>query len=436
MTKKRTSGAAAAALFGLALCLAATGNGWADLAPGDVINKDNYDKAQGLLPDAVLNWVKKGDATLEVGQLNFNPAEFMPPSCVEGLAINDGKYDVDADSVLVDKQTGKSPDFVVGMPFPKIDPADPKAGPKIMYNKAYYTYAVGNLVVPFQALWVGRTTKVERELNCDYLVYVMDGWTGAKGQNNPDNIEMYSVIRILAPFDIAGTNVLTWRYRDKRPDSTFTYVPAIRRVRRMSPANRSDAFVGSDFTVDDAWGYAGKVNAFEWKVLKKTDQLVPFWTKDPQALTQNSKGEYETSKSVKISNWGFQRENWTGAPWFPMDLVWVKRPTYILEIKAKDPYYNYGVQYLWVDAEFFQPTFKVIHDRSGAYWKVEWQPQAAWESPDKKIRLIGNGCMVATDDRSDHTTVLTLASPTNISRYFCVMDVNDYSLSGFQKLCK
>jgi len=391
MTNRTNAGAAAMILLGLILCLAAAGTGSADVAPGDVINKDNFEKAQGLLPDAVLNWIKKGDATLEVGQLNFNPADYMPPSCIEGFAVNDGKYDVDEDSVLVDRQTRKSPDFVVGMPFPKIDPADPKAGPKIMYNKAYYTYTVGNLVVPFQALWIGRTTKVERELNCDYLVYVMDGWTGAKGQNNPDNIEMYSVIRILAPFDIAGTNVLTWRYRDKRPDSTFTYVPAIRRVRRMSPANRSDAFVGSDFTVDDAWGYAGKVNAFEWKVLKKTDQLVPFWTKDPQPLTQNSKGEYETAKAVKISTWGFQKEGWTGAPWFPMDLVWVKRPTYILEIRAKDPYYNYGVQYLWVDAEFYQPTFKVIHDAPARTGKWNGSPRPRGKARTRKSSSSATG---------------------------------------------
>ena len=72
-----------------------------------------------------------------------------------------------------------------------------------------------------------------------------------------------------------GTNILLWRYRDERMDSTFAYVPAIRRVRRMSPANRSDAFLGSDFCVDDAWGYGGKINAFTWKVIKKTDQLLP-----------------------------------------------------------------------------------------------------------------------------------------------------------------
>lgn len=31
----------------------------ADVAPGDVIDKTNWEKAQGLLPEPVLDWVKK-----------------------------------------------------------------------------------------------------------------------------------------------------------------------------------------------------------------------------------------------------------------------------------------------------------------------------------------------------------------------------------------
>ena len=55
------------------------------------------------------------------------------------------------------------------------------------------------------------------------------------------------ITRANSPYDMAGTAVLTWRYRDpKAEDNSFAYVPAIRRVRRMTPANRSDAMMGSD----------------------------------------------------------------------------------------------------------------------------------------------------------------------------------------------
>lgn len=410
--------------------------GPADVSPGDIIDQTNWQKAEGLLPDPVLAWIRKGDI-LKVGQLEFDPGQYLPEACQESLRLNVGRYDIDDEGVLVDAKTRKMPDFVTGLPFPQIDIRDPKAGWKIMYNKFYYTYTVGNLVCPFQTTYVNRGTGIaERTAELQYWTYVMDGHPQAKGQPNPDGIELYSIIRVLAPFDIAGTNVLTWRYRDSRPDSTFCYVPAIRRVRRMSPANRSDAFLGSDFTVDDAWGYSGKVSSSTWRVLRLEEQLSPFFDPAPQKLERNERGEYVTGRAVKEIVWGCQIQGYPGSPWFPTNLLWVKRPTYVVEVKALDRYYNYGTQYLWVDAEFFQPTFKVIHDRAGDYWKVVWQPQAAFESTDGKVRLMGLGCGVAVDDRTDHATVIIFTGPGNQTRFFSVQDLNDYSLGGFQKLCK
>jgi len=409
----------------------------ADVAPGDVIDKTNWQKAEGLLPEPVLNWIKKGDV-IQISELSFNPGEFLPPAALESLTANVGKYDIDPNGLIIDKSTGKTPGFISGLPFPQIDLKDPRVGERIMHNKNYYTYACGNLDVPFQATWIGRSTGIERGIDCQYLVYVMDGDPSHKDESNPENIELYSVIRILSPFDIAGTNVLLWRFRDDRADNNQTYVPSIRRVRRMSPANRSDAFVGSDFCVDDAWGYAGKVSAFEWKVLRKEDQIVPFYPDVPLGLEKQPDGSWRTINTGKQYQplLGIKKEGYTGAPWFPTNLTWVKRPTYVIECKAKDPYYNYGTQYLWMDAEFYQPTWKVIHDRANSYWKVEWQPQTGFESADKKVRLIGLSCMVSVDDRSDHATVLDLVHPKNQTDYWDAQDKNDYSLSGFQKLCK
>ena len=417
-------------IFGLPI------QGAADLSPGDVIDQSNWQRIEGLVPEPVLNWLKRGDS-IKIDDIGYDPGEFLPPACVESLKTNVGRYDVDEDGLLVDTKTGKLPEFVEGLPFPEISDRDPKAGSKVMYNKNYYTYAVGNLYVPFQGVWIGRKTGVEREIVMDYWVYPMDGYGPAKGEPNSEKLEMHSIIRALAPFDIKGTNILLWRYRDKKQDSTFAFVPAIRRVRRMSPANRSDAFLGSDFCVDDAWGYGGKVNAFEWKIIKKKDQLVPFYPGEPVRLILNDAGEWETvNPGTHDVFYGFHDKGYQGAPWFPTNLVFLLRPTYILEAKAKDKYYNYGTQYLWIDAEFYQPTYKVIHDRSGNYWKVEWQSQLGFEDANKKIRLIGLANMMAFDDRSDHAGLIVLVSPTNIARYFSVMDRNDFSLGGFQKLCK
>ena len=70
---------------------------------------------------------------------------------------------------------------------------------------------------------------------------------------------------------------LSWRYRgaDQR-DSIWAFVPALRRVRQVSPANRSDGFLGSDMTQDDGAYFDGKVQDFTWKLVGEQDLLVLF----------------------------------------------------------------------------------------------------------------------------------------------------------------
>jgi len=408
----------------------------AELASGTVIDKTNWQEAEGLIPEAVLNWVKRGDGSMTMGELPYDPGELIPPAGKEYMEANKGKYDVDADGLMVDVKTGKIPEFIEGMPFPEINLEDPNAGAKVMYNKHYYSYVVGNVQVPFQTKWIGRKTGFERELSSDYQTYILDGYPPAREEDNPENVEMHSLIIALAPFDVKGTNILLWRYRNDNLDSTFAFVPAIRRVRRMSPANRSDAFLGSDFCVDDAWGYGGKINAFNWKVLKKVDQLVPVFPGKPLKIEKNEAGEWKTVNEGQDITYGFQKEGFQGAPWWPQEIIYVKRPTYILECEAKDKYYNYGPQQLWVDAGCYTPTYKVISDRSGTYWKVEWQAFAGAENADKSIQLVGLANMMAFDDRSEHACCLVLYNPKNSTRYFAILDRNDFSLGGFQKLCK
>jgi len=407
-----------------------------DVSPGDVIDKTNAEEAQGLLPDPVLNWVKKGDGSLTVAELPYDPSTFIPPAGKKFMEANKGKYDVDANGLVVDVKTGKLPEFIDGLPFPEIDLEDPNAGAKVMYNKHFYSYIMGNVQVPFQVSWVGRKTGFERELICDYWTFVLDGYPPARELSNPENVEMHSLIIINAPFDVKGTNILLWRYRNERMDSTFAYVPAIRRVRRMSPANRSDAFVGSDFCVDDAWGYGGKINAFTWKVIKKADQLVPFYPGKPLKIVKNDAGEWATVNQGEIITYGYEKDGFQGAPWWPQGMVLVNRPTYILECQAKDKYYNYGPQQLWIDGGCYTPTYKVISDRSGAYWKTEWQALGGVSNADGSIQTVGLANMMAFDDRSQHASCLVLHHPRNSTRYFAEMDQNDYSLGGFQKLCK
>ncbi len=409
----------------------------ADVAPGDVIDKSNWQKIEGLVPEPVLNWVKQGDS-IKVGELKYNPAEFYPFFALDSLTVNVGKYGVNADDIIVDAQAGKLPEFIVGLPFPKIDLDDPKAGQKIMFNKYYYQYSFGNTRSSFRLEWIGRTRGFERAIRAEQLMFVLDGHPAAKKEKGPDNELVLTSARVVHPPDVSGTNVLTWRYRDERPDYSHVYMPAIRRLRRMSTSNRSDAFLGSDMCTDDNWGYAGKVGAFDWKVLRKEETLLPFGEGAPVRLFLNDEGEWESDPGDRQIVLGYEKEGYQGAPWFRTNAIFVKRPTYVLECRARDRYYNYGTQYLWVDADFYMPVYKVIHDRAGDYWKCVMTFMVALSSEDGKVRMIAPSGQMAVDDRAQHASVgVAGGSEEGESAAFsAVMDRNDFSLAGFLKLCK
>ncbi len=421
--------------IGLLLLVAFPSQALADVAPGDVLDQSNYEKAEGLLPASVLDWIKKGDLIAEVKELTFDSSDYFAPPAKKLFQENVGKYDLDEHDTIIDAKTGARPDFIEGIPFPQPDLNDPKAGAKIMQNQFYYKYTQGNLRFPFQASWIG-PSGFEREVVCAWRVLVLVGYPGAEGLSNKKSIERYGIIQVLSPFDIAGTNVLLWRYLDGRADSSFSYVPAIRRVRRLSPANRSDAFIGLDLSVDDAYGFDGKVGTFEWKLLRKQEALLPFVSNSPGLLEPAGQGQWQSAKSVKRVTYGYEKEGSQVAPWMPTNLAWIKREAYVIEMNPKDPYYNYGPQYMWVDAENFWCCYKIIHDRAGKYWKTFWVAEHPLESADKQLHWIGTGTHDMVDDRRQHASYLRSIAPENQFVYYAVEDRNDYSLAGFQKLCK
>jgi hypothetical protein len=407
----------------------------ADVTPGDVIDKTNWQKAEGLLPDPLLNWVRKGDFILNIAELAYDPKEFITPAYKQSLEDNVGKYALNEEDVIIDAKTGKAPGFIVGIPFPGVDLDDPRAGTKLMHNRGYYWAQKGNASVRNEAIWVGEGG-YEREISNELMILYLDGYPAAKSYRNPDGFLKKSVIAVDYPYDVSGFSILSWRYRDKRADVTVAYVPAIRRVRRMSPANRSDSFLGSDFCVDDPNGYDGKVELVAWKVIGQRETLVPFRDTKPQRMVENKRGELVTTSDIAPLVHGYEAEGWQGAPWALVSTVWVKRNLILIEGIAKDPYYNYGKMIIWYDREFHIPKYKVIHDRAGDYWKTMLISNGGYETPDKTGLYMSPDLQFVVDDRTRHASLIRGASEKNIWRYKVDLDTADFTLAGFQKYCK
>jgi len=60
-----------------------------------------------------------------------------------------------------------------------------------------------------------------------------------------------TIMFFIAPADVKNTSFMNWSYTDGRDDDQWIYLPALKRVKRISSDSKSDNFMGSDFTYDD-----------------------------------------------------------------------------------------------------------------------------------------------------------------------------------------
>lgn len=406
----------------------------------EMINAANWQKAEGLVPEQMLEMMKKGDWSIHtVEKLNYSADRetgFWVSHAKKAFKANVGKYDLNEKNLIIDASTGELAKFIIGFPFPKIDPEDPKAAAKIMYNKEYLVYQLGPKHSSSHFKWISRAG-FEREVGAVFRETYPTGWPGAEKIPNPDGIERYNIISAVEPYDIAGTSIMLWRYLDDRRDVNYSYVPAIRRVRRMSPASRSDAFLGSDFCVDDIITYDGKIADFEWKLVGKQEALLPWHSTEPLRAVRNEKGELKVlDKEIIPVRYGYHEKDWSGAPWCPVSPVCLKRSAWVIEAIPKDPYYNYGTQHIWVDEEANLPFLKVIYDRGGKFWKMVTLIFVAYQTDDRQSQFFGASDHANMDALRDHTTLATVLNPGKEMTFFKELDVNDFTLGGFQKYCK
>lgn len=60
------------------------------------------------------------------------------------------------------------------------------------------------------------------------------------------------IMFFLSPADVRNTSFMNWSYEeDGRDDDQWIYLPALKKVKRISSDSKSDYFMGSDFTYDD-----------------------------------------------------------------------------------------------------------------------------------------------------------------------------------------
>ncbi len=329
------------------------------LRPGDILNQGNWRKAEGLLPAEILKHYERGEYA--------NPIVDWPTGIQgwgvdfrKGTEVNRGRFAVDERGTIIDKTTGRQPPDIIGFPFPDIDPTDPQAAIKILWNYFYQWWYSGNSHHVTRLGWVDRRGLEREAVQEVYFLYYDAQPRNLAPETNPNRLLMQFLATSVSPADLYGTTALDWRYRDaEMRDSVWAYVPALRRVRAVSPANRSDGFLGSDMSQDDGPFFDGKPEDFSWRFVGEAEMLRfvdPYSLKrEVDFLPLPGGGWRLKRKEDPVA--GYQISGWKGLPWAPVSLALAKRTHWIIEATPRDRYYLYGKILLAIDKETFDGSW-------------------------------------------------------------------------------
>jgi len=106
--------------------------------------------------------------------------------------------------------------------------------------------------------WVARRMS-DRDTGDDSMVEMKMELVDSKERSTERNLFMISkdydgegkmLLRFTEPEDIRGTSFLVWEHEGK-DDEHFLYMPALGRTRRITSAEKTDSFAGTDFSYED-----------------------------------------------------------------------------------------------------------------------------------------------------------------------------------------
>ncbi|MGH7897152.1 MAG: outer membrane lipoprotein-sorting protein [Candidatus Binatia bacterium] len=365
------------------------------LQPGMMLDQSTASLAKGLMPPEILKHYEQGEYKNEIADWPATTGTHGPDFEAQ-TKRNAETLTLDENDTIVDKSTGKQPPHIYGTPFPTIDPKDPRAPVKVLWNYFYNYYWNGNSHNVVDLVWVN-PTGFDRKAGQDVYFKYYDGLPpDLRPAENPLNLLNQFIAATIDPQDLYGTTALGWRYRDpQQRDSVWAYVPALRRIRGLSPANRSDGFLGSDMSQDDGPYFDGKPEDFTWKLVGEEEILRHV---DPYRLKQECKvlplpeGGWRTV-FPDVPNLGFQTPDWKGVAWAPTVMKLARRKVWIIEGVPKDKYYLYGRIELRIDQHSWQGSYNRKFSWQGELLNTSMAAGGpGWPTPDGKHFLSIGGC--------------------------------------------
>src|SRR5215475_14297243 len=207
----------------------------AEVKPGDFITPDNAHKVKDLVSPGVYYKVERGMTMKIVPTERVN----WPPPYQEATEKYSGQ-------VRLSDDRRSLVGYVAGQPFPLIDPNDPDAGVKIVWNLVYkpfysddYDLRFYDCDTSYQAKGAQKSQTAYFQIG-HYMGYDLVGRTEVQPLPiDPDfkttnRLWIFGLYPVLAPMELRGVGFIRWRYAGaSRGDDTWSIGAGSRRVRRV-----------------------------------------------------------------------------------------------------------------------------------------------------------------------------------------------------------
>lgn len=264
-------------------------------------------------------------------------------------------------SVEYDPESKNLRNYIAGVPFPKIEPADQYAGVKVVWNNFYYLAMAGPAFNGiYDNLLVDADNGLEHQQTWRFSSIPMVGRTVEPHVFGDGSIAKKELVVALAPYDIKGLGVMTTRYTNGRPDDRYAYVKSIRRVRRISSGTWVDPVGGSDYLYDDINGFNAHPSWYKEFNYIERRQILGFQLETPQKVPGERNPESQFPY-IDLANW----PHWNPVQkWGPVEVD-------VVDAIPPD-YHPYGrKRYYYSTALPGYILLMEAYDKRGDLWKVD-----------------------------------------------------------------
>lgn len=362
--------------------------------PGTVVSKDNMEKYKDALTPTLEYFVRNG---MEIPVVEYQKYDW-PPAYKEATE----KYSA---QVKLSPDGRDMQNYVAGAPFPSIDINDPQAGAKWMWNHEQKTTYTDNVGCGWNLELVNAKGERERFFGSNFWRRMQ--WRGRLYMDPKPTVTHDPAIGYTEqwgplhdPADLRGAGVLNFRYTSPDvPDDTYMYLPELRKVRRLSMANRSDAFWGTDIDIDAIWTWNSKISLWTFKYLG-----------EKKMLTAYHAGGYGQREA-----WCAQPDGQSGALSFIFCVPHEVRDTVVIEgTPTALPQYAYGKRVLYVDKETFMSQINEGYDQGGELWKTWYMMSDSGMRPHGlERRSLSDVSVVPTQSVNPPTSTYERVVPTH-----------------------